>query len=177
MKAASPGPAPRRPGAGEQLAGHAVELAHVSPAKAAQKRAQGGRGLDGAAEHTGRSAGAQGVAVVDAVTAGECGGDQGEQHVAGVRPPRRSAEVEVVVDQLLQAEPAGQCGREEESRVVHQATVVEGCVYAVGGRSLVASNGCSLWLVGESSQSIVPATAEHPTVAAPARFFGGSGLS
>ena len=32
----------------------------------------------------------------------------------------------------LQAEPPGQCGREEESRVVHQATVVESCVYAVG---------------------------------------------
>ena len=49
-----------------------------------------------------------------------------------VRPPRRIAEVELVVDQLLQAEPPGQCGREEESRVVHQATVVESCVYAVG---------------------------------------------
>ena len=38
----------------------------MAPAKAAQKRAQGGRRLDGAAENTGRSAGAQRVGVVDA---------------------------------------------------------------------------------------------------------------
>ena len=32
----------------------------------------------------------------------------------------------MVVDQLLEAKVSGQCGREEESRVAHQAVVVEG---------------------------------------------------
>ncbi len=102
---------PSRPGAGEQMTGHAVELANVSPAEAAQERAQGGRRLDGAAEHTGRAAGAQCIAVVDTVTAGEGGGDQGEQLVTRVGPTRRIAEVEVVVDQLLEAKVSGQPGR------------------------------------------------------------------
>ena len=43
------------------------------------------------------------------------------------------------------------------------------------GRSLVASNGCSLWLGRDSYKTIVPATAEHPTATARALSFGGSG--
>ena len=42
---------PGRPGAGKQLAGHAVELAGVAPAEAAQEGAEGGRRLHGTAEH------------------------------------------------------------------------------------------------------------------------------
>ena len=126
VNGAAPGPAPVAPGPGEQLAGHAVELADVAPAEAAQKRAQGRWGLDGAAEDAGRPARAQRIGVVDAVTARERGGDQGQQLVPDVRPTRGSPEVEVGVDELLQTEMLGERGRQQQPRVGHQAVVVEG---------------------------------------------------
>ena len=75
---------------------------------------------------------AQGIGVSDAVAAGERRGDQGQQLVAGVRPPRRITEVEVGVRQCTEAEPAGERGGEQQARVVHEAVVVEGDVYPVG---------------------------------------------
>ena len=71
-------------------------------------------------------------ASVDAVAARERRGDQGQQLVAGVRPPRRVTEVEVGVRQCAEAEPAGERGGEQQARVVHEAVVVEGDVYPVG---------------------------------------------
>ena len=121
-----------RPGAGEQLAADAVELADVAPAEAAQEDTAGGRRLDGATEHARRPAGAQRSGVVDALAARERRGDQGQQLVAGVRPPRRVTEVEVAVGELLQTEMLGERGREEQPRIGHQAVVVEGDVYPVG---------------------------------------------
>ena len=123
---------PGRPGAGEQLAAEAVELADVAPAEAAQEGPEGGRRLDRATEHAGRPAGAQRSGVVDAVATRERRGDQGQQLVAGVRAPRRVTEVEVGVRQFTEAEPAGEGGGEQQPRVVHEAVVVEGDVYAVG---------------------------------------------
>ena len=123
---------PGRPGAGEQLAAEAVELADVAPAEAAQEDTEGGRRLDGAAEHAPGAAGAQRSGVVDALTARERRGDQGQQLVAGVRPPRRVTEVDVGVRQFTEAEPAGERGGEQQPRVVHEAVVVEGAVYPVG---------------------------------------------
>ena len=125
------GSRPGRPSAGEQLAADAVELADVALAEAAQERAQGGRGLHGAAEHDHRPAGAQRIGVVDALTARERRGDQGQQLVAGVRPPRRVIEVEVGVRQFTEAEPAGERGGEEQARVIHAAVVIEGDVYPI----------------------------------------------
>ena len=78
------------------------------------------------------AAGAQRSGVVDAVAARERRGDQGQQLVAGVRPPRRVTEVEVAVGELLQTEMLGERGREEQPRIGHQAVVVEGDVYPVG---------------------------------------------
>ena len=69
---------------------------------------------------------------------------------------------------------AGERGGEQQARVVHETVVIEGDVYRVGGCSLLASNGCSLLLVRDSYKTIVPATAEHPTSAPHALFFGGS---
>ena len=100
--------------------------------------------LDGATEHARRPAGAQRSGVVDALAARERRGDQGQQFVAGVRPPRRVTEVEVAVGELLQTEMLGERGREEQPRIGHQAVVVEGR----SGRGCLASNGCSLFLVG-----------------------------
>ena len=121
-----------RPGAGEQLAADAVELADVAPAEAAQESPEGGRRLDGATQHARRPAGAQRSGVVDALAARERRGDQGQQLVAGVRPPRRVTEVEVGVRQCTEAEPASERGGEQQARVVHEAVVVEGDVYPVG---------------------------------------------
>ena len=126
------GSRPGRPGAGEQLAADAVELADVAPAEAAQEDTEGGRRLDGAAEHARRPAGAQRSGVVDALAARERRGDQGQQLVAGVRPPRRVTEVDATVGELLQTEMLGERGREEQPRIGHQAVVVEGDVYPVG---------------------------------------------
>ena len=120
------------PGAGQQHAGDAVELADVAPAEAAQEGPEGGRRLHGAAEHPRRPASPQRIGVVDAVTARERGGDQGQQLVAGVRPPRCVTEVEVGVCQFTEAEPASERGGEQQARVVHEAVVVEGDVYPVG---------------------------------------------
>ena len=103
----------------------------MAPAEAAQKGPEGGRRLDRATQHARRPAGAQGIGVGDAVAAGERRGDQGQQLVAGVRPPRRVTEVDAAVGELLQTEMLGERGREEQARVVHEAVVVEGDVYPV----------------------------------------------
>ena len=50
------GTGPGSPGSGQQLPAHPVELADVAPSEAAQEGAQGGRGLDHAAQDTGGSA-------------------------------------------------------------------------------------------------------------------------
>ena len=68
----------------------------------------------------------QRIGVVDAVTARERGGDQGQQLVPDVRSTRGSPEVEVGVDELLQTEMLGERGRQQQPRVGHQAVVVEG---------------------------------------------------
>ena len=78
------------------------------------------------------AAGAQRSGVVDAVATRERRGDQRQQLVAGVRPPRCVTEVELGVRQFTEAEPAGERGGEQQARVVHEAIVVEGDVYPVG---------------------------------------------
>ena len=104
----------------------------MAPAEAAQESPEGGRRLHGAAEHAPGAAGAHGIGVGDAVAARERRGDQGQQLVAGVRPPRRVTEVDAAVGELLQTEMLGERGREEQPRIGHQAVVVEGDVYPVG---------------------------------------------
>ena len=63
------GTGPCVPSYGQQLPADPVQLPHVAPAEAAQEGAQGGRGLDRAAQDTGGSAATQRVGVVDAVAA------------------------------------------------------------------------------------------------------------
>jgi len=97
----------------------------VAPAEAAQERPEGRGGLDGEAEDPLGVARPQGVRIVDAVTAGEGREDEGQQLVADVRPAGRSAEVEVGLDELAQAEMLGEGGRQEEARVGHELRPVE----------------------------------------------------
>ncbi len=77
-------------------------------------------------EDTPGSAGSQRLGVVDRVAACESGHDERQELVAGVRRAGLAPEVEVAVDQLAQAEAVSQGGRQKQSRVGHQAVVVEG---------------------------------------------------
>ena len=119
------------PGPREQLPADPVELADVAPAEAAQERAQGRGRLDREAQHPLRAAGAQGVRVVDVVAARERRHHERQELVADVGPAGRRPEVEVLVDELPQAQVVGQRGRQEQARVGHQAVVVEGRVEPV----------------------------------------------
>ena len=121
----------RRPGPREQLPADPVELAHVAPAEAAQERAQRGGRLDREAQDPGRAAGPQRVRVVDAVATRERRHDERQQLVADVGAAGLVAQVEVLVDEPLQAQVVGQRGRQQEARIGHQAVVVEGRVEAV----------------------------------------------
>jgi len=127
------GTAARRPGPCEELAGHAVELADVAPAEAAQERAEGRRGLDDEPDDVLRAARPERGRVVDAVAAGEGGHDEGEELVAAVGLAGPAAKVEVPVHQLTEAQMLGERGRQQEPRVGHQAVVVEAGVQPVEG--------------------------------------------
>src|SRR5450759_2035971 len=113
------------------MAADGVKLADVAPAEAAQERAPGGGGLHHVAQDASRPAGPQGVRVIDAVTTRERRHDERQELVARVRPTGRSPEVEVLLDEILETEVCGERGRQQESRVSHQAVVVEGRVEAV----------------------------------------------
>ena len=70
-------------------------------------------------------AGAQGGGVVDAVAAGESGVDEGERLHAGAGGAGGAAEVDVLVEELLEAQPAGQGGGQKEAGVGHNVGVGE----------------------------------------------------
>ena len=126
------GSGPSRPGPGQQFPAHPVQLPYVPPAEAAQEGAQGGRGLDLAAQHASGAAGTQRVSIVDAVAAGQGGGHQGHQLVAGVGPAGGVTQVEVPVNQFTQTQVEGQRCRKHQPGVGYQTGIVEGDPYAVG---------------------------------------------
>ena len=167
---------PGRPAAGEQLAAEAVELADVAPAEAAQEGPERGRRLHGAAEHAPGAAGAQRSGVVDALAARERRGDQGQQLCRRRSPAparhrgRRSCRRALADRDAGRAWPGGAAPHRPPGGRRRRRCL------SGRGRSLLASNGCSLWLVRDLSKTIVPATAEHPTAAARALLFGGFDL-
>ena len=132
VNGASPGPAPAAQARAQQLAAHPVQLTDMAPAEAAQEGAQGGGRLDRAAQGAGRPPSAQHIGVVNAVAASQRRGNQGHHLVAGVRPARRIAQVEALLDEFEQAEAQGQGGRKDQSGIGHQAGVVESDTDAVG---------------------------------------------
>ena len=154
------GSGPGGPCACQQLAAHPVELTDVPPAKAAQEGPEGGWRLDCAAESAGRPAGER-IGGVDAVAASQRGGDQPQQFVPRVRPPRRAAEVEVTVDEFPQAQVPGEGGRQEQAGIGHQAVVVKDDADPVGIVSVAASIGCSLFPDGFLFETIIPDSEEH----------------
>ena len=126
------GSRPSGPGSSQQLPAHPIQLADVAPPEAAQERPQGGGRLDHATESASRPAGAQHVGVVNAVAPSQRRRHQGQHLVAHIRPPRRSSEVNVVVDEFTQSQVLGEGDRKEQPSISHQAVVVEGDVDAVG---------------------------------------------
>ena len=107
-------------------------------------------------EHAPGAAGAM-ASAIDAVTARERRGDQGQQLVAGVRlatpRSRRACQLEVEPQRAWR----GTGPRGPEARQSKAMSIRRGC-------SLLASNGCSP--AGYDDQTLVPATAEHPTAGA-----------
>ena len=89
-------------------------------------------GLDHTPQHPRRPARPQHVGVVNAVAASQGRGHQGQHLVARVRPPRRIAQVQVMVNQFTQTQVLGQRDRKEQPSIGHQAAVVEGDLDAVG---------------------------------------------
>ena len=75
---------------------------------------------------------AQRIGVVDTVAAGQGGSHQRHQLIAGVGPPRGAAQVQVLLNQLRQAQTPGQGGGKHQPGIGHQAMVVEGDLDAVG---------------------------------------------
>ena len=128
----SPGPAPaaQAPASNSRLT--PIQLPRVAPPEAAQEGPQGGWRLDYAAQGLGGSPGAQHVGVVNAVAARQRRRHQGQHLVARVRPPRRIAQVQVMVNQFTQTQVLGQRDRKEQPSIGHQAAVVEGDLDAVG---------------------------------------------
>jgi len=96
-----------------------------------------------------RAPGPQRVRVVDAVAPHERGHDERERLDADVRPARRGPEVDVPIEELPQAEVAGERGREQEARVGDEAGVVEGRGDPVlGVRRSHLTGVLSLWVMG-----------------------------
>ena len=132
MNGASLGPDPAAQAPGQQLPAHPVQLADMAPPEAAQEGPQSGWRLDRDAQGAGRPPSAQGIGVVDTVAAGQGGGHQRHQLIAGVGPPRGAAQVQVLLNQLRQAQTPGQGGGKHQPGIGHQAMVVEGDLDAVG---------------------------------------------
>ena len=123
---------PNGPGPSQQLPAHPVQLADSAPPKTPQKGTQRGWRLDRAAQHPIGSPSAQRVGVVDAVAAHQRRRHQGQQLVAGIRPTRRSSQINVVVDEFTQTQALGQSDRKDQPGIGHQAVVIEGDLDAVG---------------------------------------------
>ena len=121
------GPDPR-----QQLPAHPIQLADVAPPEAAQEGPQGGGRFERAPQHRGGPPRAQRIGVVNAVANSQRRRNQGHHLVAGVGPPQRAAEIEVMIYEFPQAQVLGQGGRQEQASIVDQAVVVEGDLDAVG---------------------------------------------
>ena len=101
------GSGPSRPGSGQRLPAHPVQLADVAPPETPQEGAQRGRRLHLAAQRPlGPASSAQRVRVVDAVSSSQGRRHQGQQLVSRIRPTWRISQVNMVVHQLAQS-PGG----------------------------------------------------------------------
>ena len=126
------GSGPSRPGPSQQLPAYPIQLTDVAPPEAAQERPQGGWRLDHTGQNPGRPASAQRVGVVNAVAASQRRRHQGHHLVARIGSARRMAQVEAPLNQLGEAKVQGQCGRQDQPSIGHQAVVIKGDLDTVG---------------------------------------------
>lgn len=84
-------------------------------------------------EDGGALAGAQCIHVVDAITTGEHGVDHRHRLLARIRAAGNIAEVEVLLDQLAEAQMLRQRSGEQQPGVGHQTPIIEGDVEPVEG--------------------------------------------
>ena len=126
------GSRPRGPGSCQQLPAHPIQLADVAPPEAAQEGPQGGRRLHRTAQHPRGPASTQHVGIVNAVATGQSGCHQRHDLVARVGSAWGTAQVQVLINQLGQAQMQCQGGRQDQPSIGHQVVVVEGDLDAVG---------------------------------------------
>jgi hypothetical protein len=141
----SPGPARRRPRPAEDLAGHLVELADVPEGKRPQERAHGGGGHHPVAEDAGGRPAAQQLHVVDAVATSDQGMHQREQLAPGLGRAGAVAEVDELVGGLLDPQPLGQGGGQQQASMGDGPRIVEGDIdlvqHDVGGSHRKGASG------------------------------------
>jgi hypothetical protein len=116
----------RRPCPGQQLAGDPVELADVAEGERAQPGPDRGRRHHAVTQHALGRPGAQQLGVVDAVTAGEHGVDQGEQLASRTGRARPVTQIDQLVGDLLDPQPLGQGRGQQQPGVGDRPGVVEG---------------------------------------------------
>ena len=88
--------------------------------------------LHHAAQHPRGPASTQPVGVVNAVATGQRRGHQRHDLVAGIGCAWGTAQVQMLINQLGQAQMQCQSGRKDQPSIGHQAGVVEGDLDAVG---------------------------------------------
>jgi hypothetical protein len=119
------GPGARRPRPGEDLAGHLVELTDVAEREAAQPGPNGGGRHHPVPEHAGGRPAAQQLYVVDAVPARDHGVDHGEQLRSWVGRARPVAEIDQLVGGLLDPQPLGERGGQQQPGRGDRVLVIE----------------------------------------------------
>jgi len=77
------------------------------------------------AKHLAGRSGPQPVGIVDPFPAGQGRVDQRHRLVTGVGRARRTAQIDVLVDQLPKHEPLGQAGNQHEAGVGDRMVIVE----------------------------------------------------
>ena len=87
------------------------------------------------------------------------------QHlVSSVGPPRRAAEIEVMVNEFTQAQVLGEGGRQEQAGIGHQAVAVKDDADPVGAVAWQNLLGAPCFQVVFCYKTIVPDSEEHPFV-------------
>ena len=169
----------RPSGPGQQLPAHPIQLASVAPTEAPQECPQGGWRLDHAAQHPRGPASTQHVGIVNAVATGQSGCHQRHDLVARVGSAWGTAQVQVLVNQLGQAQMPSQRGRQDQPSMLTRRWSSKAIWIRSGW--LRGSIYLVLLLLGwfGVSQTIIPEAKGHfltPSTRPDTHLFGGLGL-
>jgi hypothetical protein len=121
---------------GQDGLGDPIELADVAEGEGAQERPQRRWRQHPMAQQLGGLGGAEHIGVVDAVRPGHHGVQQREDLAAGSVMAGAITEVDQLIDQLLDAQPVGEGGGQQQSGIGDGVVVVEAGgqpVWTVGG--------------------------------------------